>query len=516
MTDSSWSYLEQLQGVELQRLYRSPPSALAVFRRLLSNLSRHFVMSMVFSPRPTLLSDFELMTKSNQSATRERQTALDQLRRYHLVRDTVIKSGKALSLVPDFARSLRQVLAGGSNNSFGQVITPAISQQSSIEELDEFARLQWEGILGYMVGSSNLAELQEPGEELLPPSEMVISLLKRGDLINTTGTQSRGYTPMITKDGFAFVLRDVNTQVWALLFLYVDIAPQLDMDKIEVLSFIFFIASLELGLAYSTAALTSSQLTILDTLHALGLIFRQDEDTPFFYPTRLAATLTSSSAALASTSQALGSSLQAGSASAHAASTSPHTTPGSGFIIMETNYRLYAYTSSPLQIALISLFIALRSRHSNMVTGKMTKQSVQRAIQVGITAEQMISYMTTHAHPQMRRSAAQELNSKQSRYFAKAASGISAADAEALKLEVIPRTITDQISLWQMERDRISSTVGYLIHKFESHAEFNEQARHCDETGVLVWKDEKKKMFFVSRVDGLQAYVKDKKERGAG
>lgn len=504
---TGWTYLESLQGIELHKLYRSPPSALAIFRRLLTPLAKHFVMSMLYTPRPTLLSDFELSTQP--SSSRARQMAIDQLRRYHIVRDVTFKQSKALSLVPDFAKSLRQVLSGGGNEySFGKVTTP--DTVVSIEELDDFARLQWEGILGYMVGSSNLQELQQAGEELPDPSTVVIELLKRGDLISTAGTASRGYTPTITKDGFAFVLKDINTQVWALLFLYVDIAPQLEMDKIEVLAFIFFIASLELGLAYDVSELSSSQEMILEALEALGLVFRS-EGAECFWPTRLAATLTSSDA---SAGQSLGSSLQKGSDRQVMSETSPHTTPGSGFIIMETNYRLYAYTSSPLQVALISLFIALRSRHANMVTGKMTKQSVQRAILVGITAEQMISYLGVHAHPQMRRSAAAELAGKQSRYYAKMQSLGGGAEAEGvLKLEVIPRTITDQISLWQMERDRITENLGWLIHGFTSQADYSDQCRYCDETGVLVWKDDKKRMFFVSRVDGLQSFNKERRDR---
>ena len=519
MADSlqSWDYLEGLQGIELQKLYKSPPSALAIFRKLLSGLSKHLVMSMLYCPRPTPLAEFELMVKASHA--KDRQMAIDQLRRYHIVRETTSKSVKALSLIPEFAKSLREVLGGGgSDHTFGQVFNPPASQAVSVDDLDDYARNQWEGILGYMVGSSNLAELQQPGEELSPPTHGVIELLKAGSLITVQGTVSRGQIPTITKDGFAFVLKDVNTQIWALLFLYVDNADAFDMDKIEVLSFIFFVASLELGLAYSTSTLTKVQKQILQDLLGLGIVYQPDPAAPYFYPTRLATTLTSSSnTALTATSQTLGSSLQPDSDLSLVHNTSPHQTPGSGFIIIETNFRLYAYTSSSLQIALLSLFIALRSRHANMVNGKMTKQSVQRAIQMGITAEQIISYLSTHAHPQMRRHAAAELAKIQARQVAiNASSAGPNADGTAnaaLQLKVVPDTIMDQISLWQMERDRITSNAGFLLKDFSTNLEYQDICRYADETGVLVWSDDKKRCFFVTRVEGVQSFIKERRAR---
>ena len=510
------AYLESLQGVELHRLYRSPPSALAVFRRILSGLAKHFVMNMLYSPRPTPLTEFELMVKA--SKTKERHEAIDQLHRYHIVKDVALRTGKAIALVPDFARSLRQVLGGGGTGySFGKVVEPSELDAMSIEELDDYARLQWEGILGFMVGTSILAELQEPGDELPPPPQSVIDLLKAGQLIAVRGTASRGQSGSVTKEGFSFVLKNVNTQVWQLLFLYVDHAEDFEMEKIDVLSFIFFISSLELGLAYSTASLSEKQHMMLAHLLGMGIVYQSEASSTFFYPTRLATTLTSSnSTALSSASQTLGSSLQANSALSAAHSTSPSAAPGSGFIIIETNFRLYAYTTSPLQIALLSLFIALRSRHPNMVTGKLTKASVQRAIQQGITAEQIRTYLTTHAHPQMRKTAmidyAQELARKQ------AIASVDEFDPtqnQETNFSVVPKTIMDQITLWQKERDRIKSTLGFLLKDFESFLLYSDAVKYADETGVLIWKNDKQRTFFVTRFEGVQTFIKEKKERAA-
>lgn len=465
------------------------------------------------------------------SNAKERQMSIDQLRRYSIIRELTLRTGRAYALSPDFAKSMRQVIGGGGGDGqpFGQVISFTTVPSVSISDLDEYARQRWEGILGFMVGSSNLEELQEPGEELPPPGQGVIELLKAGSLITIQGTASRGQVASITKDGFAFVLKDVNAQIWELLFLYVDNADQLGMDKIDVLSFIFFIASLELGLAYSTKNFDNTQHQILQDLISLGIVYQPESDSftnghseasipPYFYPTRLATTLTSSSStALATASSTLGSSLQPNSLSNQAANTSGNPGAGSGFIVIETNYRLYAYTSSALQIALLSLFINLRSRHPNLVTGKLTKSSVQRAINIGITADQIISYLTTHAHPQMRRHAAAEQARERSRALLAAGRGADADGEnqhEEQMIPVVPSVILDQIRLWQLERDRIVTHTGYLLKDFTSHSEYIGPCNYADELGVLVWKDDRRHVFFVSRIEGVQRYIKDKREAG--
>lgn len=81
----------------------------------------------------------------------------------------------------------------------------------SITDLDEFARRQWEGVLGYMVGSTGM-NIASEGVTL---SQGVKILLASGRLV-----EARGKTVDITKDGFAFILQEVNAQVWTMLILY--------------------------------------------------------------------------------------------------------------------------------------------------------------------------------------------------------------------------------------------------------------------------------------------------------
>lgn len=239
------------------------------------------------------------------------------------------------------------------------------------------------------------------------------------------------------------------------------------MDQVEVLSFLFTLGSLELGQDYSTENLTATQLHMLDDLTDFGVVYRSSPTSTRFYPTRLATTLTSDTTALANAASPISNSLHGSS------------DVNKGYIIIETNYRLYAYTSSLLQIAVLSLFARLTTRFPNLVSGKLTKESVQRAISYGITSDQIISYLTTHAHPQM-----------------------------AKRLPILPPTVVDQIRLWQIEGDRMKATAGFLMKEFPTQADFDDVVRYAENLGVMVWKSEAKRYFFASRIEQISSYMK--------
>lgn len=240
------------------------------------------------------------------------------------------------------------------------------------------------------------------------------------------------------------------------------------MDVVEVLSFFFMLGSLELGQPYSKGNLTPTQRRIMDDLGDYGLVY-EPPSSAIFYPTRLATTLSSDAGALRSTV----------SSSSSSAATDNST---NGFIVIETNYRIYAYTSSPLQINILNLFARLSTIYPNMVAGKITRDSVRRAVARGITADQIITFLGAHAHPEMRK-----------------------------EVPVLPPTVVDQIRLWQIEGERMKTTPGYLFKNFATTAEYEDVSRYADEVGVLVWKSDKIPAFFVTRFEQVASYLKAKK-----
>jgi transcription initiation factor TFIIH subunit 4 len=248
------------------------------------------------------------------------------------------------------------------------------------------------------------------------------------------------------------------------------------MSETDVLSFLFMLGSLELGQDYTTSTLSPTQLQLLEDLSAFGIIYRHSKNAPTFYPTRLATTLTSDAGAL-SASEPLTTTNGA------APGTQPNNT-AKAFIIIETNYRLYAYTSSLLQIAILSLFTKLTTRFPNLVSGKLTKESITRAVKLGISSSQIISYLTAHAHPQMQKNQ-----------------------------PFIPPTVMDQIRLWEYEGERVEVNNGYLMKEFSNDAEYRDLVRYAESLGVLVWKNDEKKIFHIDRIEQMMSYLQRKNRR---
>lgn len=149
----------------------------------------------------------------------ERDHALNLLERLHVLTATANPGQpRAYSLTNPFAASLRLALTGGGDHkSFGVPCSTSKKDVVTIAQLDEFARKQWEGVLGYMVGSTGIG-LADAGVKL---SQGVKTLLQFGGLV-----EAKNKKVDITQDGFAFILQEVNAQAWTLLILYLENAEQ--------------------------------------------------------------------------------------------------------------------------------------------------------------------------------------------------------------------------------------------------------------------------------------------------
>lgn len=446
-----------------------PATCLAIFR-LLPSLSKFFITSMIFNEKPVAVRDFDRWVKPN--GKKELVEALRSIKSLHLLKEN---NGIAI-LNPVFRKSFKNVLTGAEvGNSFGVLCDTDDAHKVGIEYLDQYAANKWETILHFMVGT----ELDQT------PSPGVLSLLTHSGLME-------GKTPKtmtITNEGFQFLLQDVNAQLWTLLLQYLRMAESLQMDPVDVLNFIFMLGSLELGKDYSLSALSETQVNMLEDLRDYGLIYQRKSSSRRFYPTRLATTLTSDTTTLRSASSAMNKVIENAKHNAYA----PSDIENSGTIIIETNFKLYAYTNSPLQIAILNLFVHLKSRFSNLVTGQLTRESIRKALVSGITAEQIISYLESHAHPQLRRAAEEQLEKK-----------IEYDSNTNEKLNILQPTIADQIKLWQLELDRIQAFDGFLFTDFASEQEYQVLSKYAEEIGVLLWNDSTKKKFFVTKEGNAQ------------
>lgn len=500
-------YLEEIPQQVQTRLYESPATCLAIYR-LLPQVAKFLVMSMVFNDTNVSLRDLDRWIKSNGKL--EFQEAIKSMKSLHLIIPNKSSGQLMIGLNPTFRTSFRNALTGGEvSNSFGVVIENDEDTRRGIIDmklLDEYSANKWETILHFMVGT--------PMSEI--PSNNVLNLLKHSRLMEEVDSTAEF---KITNEGFQFLLQELSAQIWTLLLQYLKMSETLQMDTVEVLNFIFMLGSLEVGKAYSTESLTPTQKIMLKDMRDYGIVFQKSVTANVFYPTSLSIMLTSDSKnGIRTASGAMDSVLRQNKEdpSAKPEDGSTGTLDSSidqeqvgtvsqeaqdGALIVETNFKIYSYSNSPLQIAILSLFVHLKSRFINMVTGQLTRESIRRALTNGITAEQIIAYLETHAHPQMRRYAEQEISKKRE---------LDPNTKETL--EILPPTVVDQIRLWQLELDRVITYEGSLYSDFESSAEYTMLSRYSQDIGVLLWKDDKKRKFFVSKEGNSQVldYAKRK------
>ncbi|XP_049889950.1 general transcription factor IIH subunit 4 isoform X3 [Epinephelus moara] len=396
-------YLRELSPEILDRLYNHPATCLAVYREL-PCLAKNYVMRMLFLDQPLPQAAVALWVKlDSQKDHDECVSVLAGLRLWH---SQQLQGGlQGYILNPVFKENLRIALLGGGRAWADEGSTLGPDRHArDIESLDRYAMERWEVILHFMVGSPCAAVSQD-----------LAQLLVQAGLMKSEA----GEAPYITSAGFQFLLLDTASQLWYFTLQYLKSAQSRGMDLVEILSFLF-------QLSFSTLGRRKSRR---------------------YYPTRLAITLAAgvTTSSLPSSSSNL---------------TSTTGTGDAGFIVVETNYRIYAYTNSELQIALVALFSEMLYRFPNVVVAQVTRESVQQAIANGITAQQIIHFLRTRAHPVMLK-----------------------------QTPVLPPTITDQIRLWELERDRLQFTEGVLYNQFLSQADFEVLRDRAQGLGCLVWQD---------------------------
>lgn len=332
------NYLKTLSKLNLNKLYLNNSSSLTIFR-LLDETQKQFISNLLFNNHSIDRNAVQLLFKDID---------LSLLMDLNIIQ----LDQNAIQLNESFTSSLSSLLTGKHIESISKSIS------TSIDQLDSFATHQWEIILHFMVGNYTHT-----------PSKGVLFLLENSNLINSSKSSHN-----ITSNGFQFLLQDVQFQLWQLLLQYLSLSQIRQMDLVEVTSFLFILGTLELGKDYSIDSLTITQQAMLSDLRDYGLIWQRKNSSKRFYPTRLATSLTSSAPPLLPTNS---------SSSFTSASNNKR------FIVLETNYRLYAYTSNPLQISILNLFVTLKARYPNLVIGVITRDSIRSALSNGITAEQV-------------------------------------------------------------------------------------------------------------------------------
>lgn len=428
-------YLKTLNADVLDRLYNHPATCLAVYREL-PEIAKHYVLRILFVEQA--VPQAVVSSWVSQAYSKDHSAVVEVLSELRVWQEASLPGGlTGWILNPTFKKNMKIALLGGGKPWSLSAQLESDAKPRDIPYLDKYATERWECVLHYMVGSQQ--QQQEGGI-----SADAVRILLHAGLMKCD--EDEGGSPCITREGFQFLLLDSASQVWYFLLQYLDTVESRGMDLVSCLAFLFQLSFSTLGKDYSTEGMSEGLLTFLQHLREFGLVYQRKRKAGRFYPTRLALDI----------------------ASGRSKATSNIST--AGYIVVETNYRVYAYTENNLQVALLGLFTELLLRLPNLSVGVLTRDSVRQALRSGITAQQIIGFLSQHAHPEM-----------------------------VKESPVLPPTVVDQIQLWENERERFTDLEGVLYNQFLSQADYTvlrDQARTLE---VLIWCNDAKRTVLVTK-----------------
>lgn len=444
------AYLKTKSSSDIESLYNHPSICLAVYREL-PEIARQFVIRILFVEQP--VPQAVITSWTSQLYSKEHAMATTTLSDLVIWRSAAIPGGlPAWELTPTFKKNLKIALLGGGRPWSMSNALETDSKARDITFLDNYAVSRWRCVLHYMVGASGA--IKESDSEGISPD--AVRILLTANLMKRDETDG---TPVITRQGFQFLLLDTQSQVWHFMLQYLDSCEEKGLNLAECLSMLFQLSFSTLGRDYSSEGLSTGLLTFLQHLREFGLVYQRKRKAGRFYPTRLALNISNKRSIVS------------------AISSETECKQDKCNIIVETNYRIYAYTDSNLQVALLGLFTELLYRFPNLVVGVMTRDSVRQAFRGGITADQIISYLEQHAHTNMFHKEHTTINSK----------------------SLLPPTVVDQIKLWENERNRFTFTEGVAYNQFLSQSDFITLRDYAQSINVLMWQQERTRTMVVTK-----------------
>ncbi|VFQ78451.1 unnamed protein product [Cuscuta campestris] len=414
-----------LPAVKLDNLYNNPFICEAIIRSL-PPLAKKYVIQLLYIDSPISAKFFEEWVLSDGST--KHKVAIDRLVQLRLLSEIFDrKKDKSYQLHPKFQFNLRKHIVHGGVLPRESMPSNITVRLPTLEELDAYASEQWECFLLHLMSST------EAGKTINIRTSMM-KVFQRGLMIQRDDREP----PKLTESGFQFLLMDTNAQLWYIIREYITNAEESGVDSADLISFLLELSFHVAGEAYNSNTLTDVQRSIIRDLSDLGLVkLQQGRKESWFIPTKFATNLSTSLSDTSSRKQ--------------------------GFVVVETNFRLYAYSSSKLHCEILRLFARVEYQLPNLIVCAITKESLYKAFQNGISAEQIISFLQQNAHPRV-----------------------------AERIPSVPENVTDQIRLWESDLNRIEMTPAHIYEEFPSRDAFEAACDFAREYGGLLWEDSKR------------------------
>ncbi|XP_065615654.1 general transcription and DNA repair factor IIH subunit TFB2 [Quercus suber] len=413
-----------LPAMKLDKLYDNAFICEAILRSL-PPLAKKYVLQMLYIDSPITAKSMEVWVLPDGSS--KHRVAIDRLIQLRVFTETVDRRKETTYKInPTFQTNLQKLLTHGEVLPREPMPSNITVRLPSVEDLDAYAIGQWECFLLQLISS---AQAERPSNI----SSSMMKVFQRGLL-----SQRDKEAPRLTESGFQFLLMDTNAQLWYIIREYISNSEERGVDPADLISFLLELSFHVTGEAYNSNTLTEVQRNTIKDLTDLGLVkLQQGRKESWFIPTKLATNLSVSLTDSSSRKQ--------------------------GFVVVETNFRLYAYSTSKLHCEILRLFSRVEYQLPNLIVGAITKESLYNAFENGIAADQIISFLQQNAHHRV-----------------------------AERIPTVPENVTDQIRLWESDLNRVEMTPAHYYDEFPSREIFEAACDHAREWNGLLWEDSKR------------------------
>lgn len=427
-------------GVEAQAQW----ACKAIFQSL-SELSKIIVMRLLFVDSSFTTEDIENWIKPEGLLSF--RCSIDQLKSLYIfvlsADDAQTSHSKSPNLLLN--SSFRtNFIAGISNtsepwsNASDTVNNDTILHNISLEFLYTHCTEKWEAMLNYLVNSGRIKSTYGVVTHATI-SPIVRNFLLYASLLSVDPSAANNGGKeqwlLITRKGYEFMLMDRHDQVCNFIMASLSRSE----NQHEILSLLFMISYCEYGRGYPLRALTPNQRQLLYEFSFLGVVYIASTTAVDFYPTPTLIDIMFSRTMR-----------NANLAEAAAGQLVPAMGPQSlekMTIIVETNCQVTAKIHNDLQFSLLLLFVEVSLRLPNMAIGQLTREKTKMAQRMGISAAQMIDFLTLHAHP----ITATSIIPGESTVAAAGDGPVNTHDCG------IPGNVSDQLILWEKECTRLTA-----------------------------------------------------------
>lgn len=144
------------------------------------------------------------------------------------------------------------------------------------------------------------------------------------------------------------------------------------------------------------------------------------------------------------------------------------------FLALESNFRLYIYSNSPLHIFIISLFSIKVREFPNMIVAMINEESIRKALACGITAGQIRLYLNQNS------------------------------------IYPINENVLEQIRLWEKRMHRIKSWESYIFSNFLNYKDFLLVESYCSSKKIryMSYREKRALVIGVDSYDDVKGFIR--------